>query len=293
MARLAGRALAWDIETDFARTLVRARRLTLDDPQVIVERWPWPVRIHCLGQFELQRDDQPLRFSRKAPKKPLELLKVLVTYGGEGVSEARLKDALWPDGEGDTEHQTFKMTLHRLRKLVGAETIRHQQGQLSLNSAVCWLDVTTFEAALKLLDRPEPSLSEADWENLHQALSLYRGDFLPTDPDALWSIARRDDLRRRFVKGAISVGRHFERQARWEAGVVLYQHALTVEPSQELFYAGLMRAYCALEQRAAARDIYFRYWRVQGVENPDRRASSLDALFQSLNLHQAQHGSIR
>ena len=116
---------------------------------------------------------------------------------------------------------------------------------------------------------------------------------MPTDLDALWSIARRDDLQQRFLKGALSVGHHFERQARWEAGVVLYQHALTVEPSQEPFYAGLMRAYCALEQCAAARDIYFRYWRVQGAENPDRRASSLDALFQSLNLHQTQHGSIR
>ena len=35
----------------------------------------WPLRIHALGQFTLLRDGQPIAFSRKVQKRPLDLLK--------------------------------------------------------------------------------------------------------------------------------------------------------------------------------------------------------------------------
>ena len=60
--------------------------------------------LHCCvqnslpGSFEI--DKKPLGFGTKVPRKPLELLKVLITLGGESVSVENLSEALWPDSEG-------------------------------------------------------------------------------------------------------------------------------------------------------------------------------------------------
>ncbi|MFP5406791.1 MAG: hypothetical protein ACLGHY_10795, partial [Gammaproteobacteria bacterium] len=57
MADLLSRALESGIEVDYARRLIRKRRLSPGDRYP--ERWPWPVRIYTLGRFEVRLEDQP------------------------------------------------------------------------------------------------------------------------------------------------------------------------------------------------------------------------------------------
>ena len=52
-------------------------------PVTCAEARAWfPLKIYTLGQFTLMRDGQPIVFSRKVQKRPLDLLKVLIAYGG-------------------------------------------------------------------------------------------------------------------------------------------------------------------------------------------------------------------
>ena len=73
-----------------------------------LEEWPYPIKIYTLGRFEIIRDDEPLHFSGKEQKKPLELLKALIAFGGRDVPEERLTDALWPDADGDHGAQVLR-----------------------------------------------------------------------------------------------------------------------------------------------------------------------------------------
>jgi LuxR family maltose regulon positive regulatory protein len=41
-----------------------------------------PVTIFTLGRFSLLINGEPADFGRKAPKRPLELLKVIIAQGG-------------------------------------------------------------------------------------------------------------------------------------------------------------------------------------------------------------------
>ena len=50
-------------------------------------------------------DNKPIEFGRKAPKRTLGLLKAIIAFGGKGVPEQRLADALWPELEGDAAHE--------------------------------------------------------------------------------------------------------------------------------------------------------------------------------------------
>ena len=122
----------------------------LPDPEgtgvTYLEEWPYPIKIYTLGRFEILRDDSRLHFSGKEQKKPLELLKALIAFGGRDVPEERLTDALWPDADGDLAHKSFETTLGRLRRLLGGdEFIRHRARQLTLNPLYCWVDSLALE----------------------------------------------------------------------------------------------------------------------------------------------------
>ena len=83
-------ALEEGIEPEYAKSLIKRRGLVPEQPPLAVEGWPWTYRVQTFGGFRLLRHDEPLNAGQgKAKKRPLELLKLLIAYGGEQVSEAR------------------------------------------------------------------------------------------------------------------------------------------------------------------------------------------------------------
>ena len=147
MPMLCATALETGIELDYVRSIVQGMRLQPPSPDF--ELWPWPVKIYTLGRFEVLLDDEPLRFSHKAPRKPLALLKALIAFGGAGVAEEKLIDAVWPEEEGDAGRKAYNIALHRLRELLGnCDAITVASGALSLNGSVCWVDVWQQSACL-------------------------------------------------------------------------------------------------------------------------------------------------
>jgi len=89
MARLAALALENGIELDHVRAQVRANRLLRPETPAALDAWPWPVRIHTLGEFELWRLDERVAFARKVQRKPLELLQALIALGGPTCGRTR------------------------------------------------------------------------------------------------------------------------------------------------------------------------------------------------------------
>jgi DNA-binding SARP family transcriptional activator len=136
-------------------------------------------RVRAFGTFELLKNDAPIGTTGKAQKRPLELLKVLVAYGGERVSEANVTEAMWPRIDGDSAHRSFTSTLHRLRKLLGDEkAVTLHDGRLTLDPRYFWVDAWAFEQAVEEIDaafrRARASLSAAQVEKLgDRLLKLY------------------------------------------------------------------------------------------------------------------------
>src|SRR4030095_16412518 len=126
------------------------------------------------GGSEGRASDEPVRFARKVQRKPLALLKALITFGGRGVREELVMDALWPDAEGDAARDATASATHRLRGLLGHEqAVLRQEGQLSLDGRLCWVDVWAVE---RLLGRAETAANYT--ELIRKGAGLYRGALL-------------------------------------------------------------------------------------------------------------------
>jgi LuxR family transcriptional regulator, maltose regulon positive regulatory protein len=273
LSRLLGEALQAGIDAGFATQLIED--MGVPPPPKPLETWPWPIRIYTLGRFEVQRQGQPLEFSRKAPKKTLALLKVIIAYGGRGVRDQQLLDAFWLDEEGDVATRAFTAALHRLRTLLGDnDAIIQHGGTLSLNLSRVWVDSLALD---ELLSDAAPVSAET-------LLALYRGSFLKEDEGESWSVTTRERLRSRFIHALGVATAGLERDGRHELAIECYLRGIDCDPIIEPFYQGLMRCYAHTGRRAEALAAYRRLKQILSVSLSLKPSASTENLHRSLRL---------
>jgi ATP/maltotriose-dependent transcriptional regulator MalT/DNA-binding SARP family transcriptional activator len=227
---------------------------------------PWLTRLNALGTFAVHRDNQPLKFNGKVPKKPLELLQAIVAFGGVNVSTEALCNALWPDAEADAAIVSLRVTLGRLRKLLGdADLVQLRDGKLSLDKRRCYVDVWALEARLDEIERStgvRVNGSRADSETVkklsERLLALYAGPFLRDEREQSWMLPMREKLKGRFIRAVTALGERFERDGHLEEALTLYERALAHEPTSERIYRRVMVIQLAEGRRSEAITTYRR-----------------------------------
>ncbi len=164
----------------------------------------------------------------QAQRRPLELLKLIIAYGGEQVNESRITDALWPRIEGDSAHRSFTSALHRLRRLLGEDkSVVLHEGKLTLDRRYFWVDAWAFEA---LAAEIETAFASASVEKLaERMLALYRGPFMAGDVDASWYIQPRDRIRSRLARAMTKLLGHWQESGRNEHARNYYEKWLEVD----------------------------------------------------------------
>lgn len=250
MAELLAQALEADIEVDFVQSVIRRRGLRA--PSAALKHWPYPVKITTLGQFEVAIDDVPVTSSRKAQRKPLELLKYLSTAGPQGVHQDVIEEALWSDADGQAAGQAFRTTLHRLRKLLRHDdAVRLSDRHISLDPSLVSLDHMAFERLVQDVDG-------TDVVALDRMLALYRGHFLQGET-ASWILPVRERLRARSLQLTERLGDILEERGEAGEAVQKYLQALEVEPVAEVLCRRVMMTYVRLGRRSEALGVYQRF----------------------------------
>jgi DNA-binding SARP family transcriptional activator len=262
MARLCVKALEAGIEVEYVQGLVRKRNLVPETPPLHLEAWPWPVKIYSLGRFVLFRDGKPVTFSKKIPRKPIEMLKVLVALGGQNVSEMRLNDILWPDADGDSAHQAFRITLFRLRDLIGRkEAVELRDGFVTLDKRYVWTDAWALEYLLN--SASAEGGNAPDPEFLKRSIELYTGPFL-ADENGSWAVSLRERLRGRVIDQIAKLGRRWEEKKMFVKAIDCYLRGLDIDDLMEEFYRRAILCSIKLGRRAEALSLYHRCEKVLG-----------------------------
>lgn len=283
MGELCSLALEHNLEVDYVRKLIRAHCLSPPASAIDPDAWPWPIRVNTLGRFAVVIDDKPLRFDKKAQKKPLELLKALIAFGGEDVSEQALIEALWFEAEGDAAAQALATTVHRLRRLLGADVLRRQEGRLSLDAGYCWVDTWALNGALARLEEASAA-GELDGigRRVEAVFRLYGGSFLERDPAAFWMLAPRERLRAKLLRVLVGTGQVLCQNGHRSRAVACYEKALEVEPLAEECYREIMRNYLAEGRQAEALRAYERCQKLLAAELGLSPSPETEALYQEI-----------
>jgi hypothetical protein len=152
---LANVALHRGAEVGVTRRLIALWDLPPPQRTNVHNEWPYRVDISCLGQFTIQLDGNRISTgSGKAQRKPRELLFHLIVANGRDLEQDWLADERWPDADGDQSIHSLTTTIYRLRKLIGAQAVIHEDSHVRLNP----LRVSTDLGRLRGQPRPpEPT----------------------------------------------------------------------------------------------------------------------------------------
>jgi DNA-binding SARP family transcriptional activator len=149
--------------------------------------------------------------------------------------------------------------LHRLRRALThadaflvavAQTVQWRPG------APFTLDVANFEAALgrrRGADRTGDLLPGR--EAMEEAITLYRGDLLPSCYDD-WILPERERLRQRYLSALERLGRLFEAGREYDAAIGYARRLLRHDPLHEAAHRRLMRLHALKGDRAGAMRAY-------------------------------------
>jgi len=258
IAQLCERALSSGIEVDYVKSLIRIHKLTPESPPYHIENWPWQLKINTFGLFQIIKEGKPLQFPGKAQKMPLELLMVLISYGGVEVSIEKIMDALWYETDGDMARSAFSTTLNRLRNLIGIkEAIQLRAGKVTLDQNYCWVDVWAFVRTLNeaeaLWKKGERQEAIARYE---KAITLYKGHFLAEESEEPWMIPLRERLKSKFLDAILKLGECWEQEESFENAIACYEKGLAIDNLEEIFYQRLMKCFYNLGHHAEAIKVY-------------------------------------
>ena len=154
------------------------------------------VAIYSLGQLEILIDGIPVRIDGRGPRKPLELLSVLIAAGVRGTSVGLVADSLWPEADGFDAYRSLITTLYRLRRLLGHRDAVHLgAGRIRLEPAICEVDVWRFEQAISVAKSRD---------QLRSALAGYGGTFME-ESESAWAIGVRVRLQNSITQAVRTI----------------------------------------------------------------------------------------
>jgi ATP/maltotriose-dependent transcriptional regulator MalT len=233
LRRVAERALANGVETEFVRALVVKRRLVPERQSADASAWSYRHRVSALGPFEITSFDHAATVRSGSPHggprgMPLRLLQAIVAFGGRNVRDVTLIDALWPDADGDAGRRVFDTTLHRLRRQLGeSDVLRLTHRTVSLDDRAFWVDLWALDETIASIQSAvtggaPPGSVAACAEKL---LAIYRGPLLEGEPSLLWANAPRRKIAARFRRALEDIAPALERVGAHAAAAALRARA--------------------------------------------------------------------
>ena len=195
------------------------------------------IKIAVLGGFSIESNDSVVDTECCGDSKPIEMLKLLIAYGGRNMAIEFVSSRLWEDAEGDRAKNCFDNTLFRLRKILGEkDAVVLDFGMLSINNKVCWVDLFAFDNLIK------NSVNILNAETLNKNLIvgiardlalIYRGPCFWLSKEFPWGHFIQEKTKTRFLRFTLELGRAFESLGMRDEAVSVYAKALEYYPLAE------------------------------------------------------------
>ncbi|MFH1984223.1 MAG: BTAD domain-containing putative transcriptional regulator [Pseudomonadota bacterium] len=224
------------------------------------------LHIRTFGGFSVCRDQTKAIASRDwGGGKPRNLLKAIIVHGVRDIPREVLMEDLWPESPPEAGAKRFKVTLHRLRKVLepalnpahGSRYVHLTDNRVSLDPAFCRVDVEQFLDAYKAFNRSRVS---ADTDSMMRAgraaTDIYHGEFLPEEPYAPWVEIKRAALRNHYLEMLQVMGDAYRQQGDTEGAIACFQAIVHTDPGVETAQRRLMALYRDLGRRHEAIRIY-------------------------------------
>jgi DNA-binding SARP family transcriptional activator len=255
LCQVYGFALAHGIEPGFVAEVIARQQLATPVPADAPAAWPWPIRIRCLGGWQVDRAGQGV-VERPAAPGPLQraLLMLLIARRGRPISPQRAAELLWPEADGDRAAQSLRSTLRRVRQgIPDADALRVTADGIALDPAVCWVDAWSL---LRLTELGGPGAEGPDADALIAAAASGDGVFVGADYG--WARGFFAELGQAARSAALAVASSANARGDHAHAASILEHGLALDDGDERLYRALMTTQAAAGELASVARTYER-----------------------------------
>ena len=212
-------------------------------------RQPLLLYISDLGPLKIELAGKPLAADGRASSRARELLVFLAVHP-PGPTKEEVGVAFWPDATTEQVKNSFHVTLHRLRKLLGGADAVVADGARYAIGIPHIADSRRFETEMTA------ALRKSDVSGLESALALYHGDFLQGEDAGEWCLPIRGRLRQLHLRGLFALGQAYEARGRYTDAAETYTRVVARDPFHESAARQLMICRARLGERSASLHVY-------------------------------------
>ncbi len=195
----------------------------------------------------------------KPGKKALSFMQYLVANHGRNISSEELIEQFWPETESRDPANALKNRMFKTRNLLKTMFPGRENMLLTLQGCYGWnsgvvmeTDVERFEQiCLEVRKRSGEEYLEA----LLEAVSLYKGDFLPGN-DSSWAVSLRRYYQTLFMDVCRMALPLLQERERWTEIINISEQASGVDISADSFITYQMQALIAMGQPEQAVKAY-------------------------------------
>ncbi|HSJ86886.1 MAG TPA: AAA family ATPase [Anaerolineales bacterium] len=215
------------------------------------------LQARLFGGFSLSYDNMAITGINSARLQ--SLLTFLILHAGSPQSRQQVASLFWPDASEAQARNNLRQFLFQLRQAlpdpdrflqVDTNTIFWKTDEKQI------VDIWLFTRALKDADlynqRGDKSLQRVA---LEQAVSIYRGDLLPSSYED-WIDPEREELRSQSKNAHRKLIQLLEMQREYEHGLTVAQRLLSLDPLDERTYVTLIRLHALNDDLSGARRVY-------------------------------------
>ena len=174
---------------------------------------------------------------------------------------------LWPDADGRTSRNNFKVTLNCLLNILDPDRMPRTSGTLIhkdrailqfSTSGECYIDVRDFEQSVtrgRALLAHNPAEGQA---LLQKGLALYKGDYLCGEILNEPLLQKRDQLKLLALNGGTDLANSYLKQKRYGKAITWAEWILAIDSCWEEAYRILLTSYGAQKDIAMVKQWYQR-----------------------------------
>jgi len=251
------------------------------------------LSVHLFGKFCVKCWDQPQPGFESGH--PCELFSYLLLHRERPQQREVLADALWGDQPKGASRKHLRQALWQLNAIFtplrndGHNVLAADANWVSIDPyADLWLDTAIFEQACdRVKGVPGNSIDPPRAENLHEAISLYRGELLEGCYHD-WCLLERERFRNMYLMTLDKLMVYHEASGEYEAAIGFGNRALAEDPAHESTHRRMMRLYCLAGDRTAALRQYERCEATLYSELSAEPAASTVALYEQIRRGQKE-----
>jgi DNA-binding SARP family transcriptional activator len=206
------------------------------------------AEVVMLGRFSITVGGRTISDEMNRTHKLWNILAYLIAHRGRMVPQSEFIEQFWTDEKGSGPANALKTQLYRIRTLLESlfgsdfQPILSQRGGYEWNPEIeTHVDTDAFEALVHRANQSD--LTEARRRGiLEEAITLYRGDFLPKLSKTLWVIPVSTKYHGQYLDCVTAYAALLERDDLFEEMFDLAEHALTIDALSEDLHVLLLRS---------------------------------------------------